>query len=157
MVFPKMLLRVLLIFLTTFFLAPLANAQWSIVSVSSTQMEEQTSDVSIDFWLHITIKNVSNKTLYIWGQNGFYLVESFIKKGKNQIWERRNTEICGTTGEPTWQEVRAGEEIKLRRRQSLKDVGDSMMLTFQTSNRPDGIRQNSEVLLGSFEIPKPKS
>jgi hypothetical protein len=135
-------------------LATPAFAQWTIKSVSSTKMEKQTSKVSTDFWLHIAIKNDSAKTLYIWGQRGFHIVEAFIKDTETQVWERQNMGICGTMGEPSWQPVKAGQEIKLLRREAVDDIGNSMMLTFQTSTRPDGMRRNSEVLLGAFEIPE---
>ena len=57
-------------------------------------------------------------------------------------------------GEPSWQPVKAGQEIKLLRREAVNDIGKSMMLTFQTSLQPNGMRRNSEVLLGGFEIPE---
>lgn len=150
-------MKTLFVLILSFFLSPLTFAQWSIQSVSATKMEKQTSKVSIDFWLHITIKNDSDDSLYIWGQRGFHIVESFIKDSKSQVWERRNISICGTMGAPSWQEVKAGQEIKVIRREAVGDVGKEMMLTFQSAVSPDGMRRNSEVLLGAFKIPGPVS
>jgi hypothetical protein len=150
----KTIAKPLLIFFAAFLLGTPVFGQWSIKSISSTKMEKQTSKVSTDFWLHITIKNDSKETLYIWGQRGFHIVEAFIKNSETQVWERQNMGICGTMGEPSWQPVKAGQEVKLLRRESVGDIGKSMMLTFQASIRPDGMRINSDVLLGAFEIPK---
>lgn len=146
-------MKVVIILILSFLLGTPTFAQWSIKSVTSTKMKKQTSKVSQDFWLHITIKNDSEKTRYIWGQRGFHIVAAFIKDTETQVWERQNIGICGTMGEPSWQAVKAGQEIKLLRREAVDDIGKSMMLTFQASMRPDGMRRNSEVLLGAFKIP----
>jgi hypothetical protein len=146
-------MKTLLILTATLLLASPSHAQWSIVSVSSSEMEKQTTKTTTDFWLNITIKNDSDKKHYIWGQRGFHIIESFIKSADSQTWERQNIGICGTMGEPSWQPVEPGAEIKLTRRLSTKDIGNSLMLTFQMSPTPNGVRENSEVLLGSFVIP----
>ena len=148
------IIKSLLVISATLLLSPSSFAQWSILSTSSVKMEKQTSDSSKDFWLHVTIKNDSKETQYIWGQRGFHIIEAFIKNAKSKVWERQNMGICGTMGEPSWQEVMPGQEIKILRREAVTDVGKDMMLTFQASSSPNGRLKNSEVLLGSFNIPK---
>ena len=130
-----------------------AAAQWSIVSTTAEPLEKHTSSVSEDFWLRITLRNDSDRTLYIWGQAGFHIVEAYIKDPKSMDWERQNMGICGTAGELAWQPVKAGEEIKLLRREDVRDAGRSMMLTFQAASSPDASRIGTEILLGDFKIP----
>ena len=131
-----------------------AFSQWSIVSTTAEPMAEQTSKESHDFWLHITLRNDSNRELFIWGQRGFHLVEAFIKDPQSKVWERKNIVICGSAGGLSWQSVKAGEEIKLLRREASRDTGRSMMLTFRMAYAPDTSRDSgAEILLGDFIIP----
>lgn len=117
-------------------------------------MEKQTSDVSTDFWLHVTIKNTSDDAQYVWGQRGFYIVEAFIKNPDSQVWERQNVVICGTSGDPDWHMVESGQEIKLVRREAVDDIGKSMILTFNCVPTPVKLHRGAETLLGPFKIPE---
>lgn len=131
-----------------------AFSQWSIVSVTAERNQVLPSKVSEDMFLRIALRNDSDRTLYIWGQSGYYQVEAFIKDSKSMVWERKNSWMCGTAGEPSWQPVEAGREIKVLRREAIRDAGRSMMLTFRMAYSPIvDATGGSEILLGEFKIP----
>lgn len=127
-------------------------AEWTVVSTSATAFkpEEQTSKVSDDFWLHITLRNDSKVVQYIQGlRPGWFMVEAFIRSRQSGIWERQNTWVDQKL---EWIAIKPGEEIKLLRRQSVTDIGLPMMLTFSRS-LSTGDHTGTIVLLDQFTVP----
>ena len=126
-------------------------AEWTVVSTSATAFkpEEQTSKVSDDFWLHITLRNDSKKVQYIQGlRPSWFMIEAFVRSRQSGIWERQN---IGVDQKLEWIAIKPGEEIKLTRRQSVSDIGLPMMLTFSPALSEAGSRDI--VLLDQFTVP----
>ena len=113
-------------------------------------MEKQTRKISKDFWLEITLRNDFKETLYIQGIHPkWYMIEAYIKHPNNAVWERQNT---GVNRKLEMLPVKAGEEIKTVRREAIKNIGSSVMLTFlmaYTNNDNVALR----ILLDGFTIP----
>ena len=132
-----------------------ADAQWEIRRVEAQPMEAQTSEVSEDFWLRLTLRNTSKKVIYVQGiEPNWFMIEAFIRKGPDAVWERQNT---GVDRELVMIPVAPGDEIVSVRRESVADIGKSMMLTFLVAHSPRDT-SGSRVLLGDFKIPAlPKS
>ena len=127
-------------------------AEWTVVSSSATAFkpEEQTSKVSEDFWLHITLRNDSKVVQYIQGlRPGWFMVEAFIRSRQSGIWERQNIWVDQKL---EWIAIKPGEEIKLTRRQSVADIGLPMMLTFSRS-LSTGDHTGTIVMLDQFTVP----
>ncbi len=135
--------------LTCFTVTP-CSAQWKITDVESTPMEQQTSKDAVDFWLECTIRNDSNKTLFVQGISpDWFMVESFVRNRNETAWLRQN---IGVDRILEMLPVAAGADFKIRRRESTETIGDSMLLTFLTSHsREDG---GSRILLGPFQVPE---
>jgi hypothetical protein len=134
--------------------APALAAEWTVASTSSTAFkpEEQTSKVSDDFWLHITLRNDSNVVQYIQGlRPSWFMIEAFVRPLQSGIWERQNTDVDQKL---EWIAIKPGEEIKLTRRQSVADIGLPMMLTFNRSFST-GDHKGTIVLLDQFTVPAP--
>jgi hypothetical protein len=130
------------------------GADWKIVSIHAMAFkpEEQTSKDGQDFWLNITLRNDSKVTQYIKGlPPNWFLVEAFIRRPQSEIWERQN---IWYDRKLTWIPIKPGEEIKLRRRESLADAGLPMKLTFARALSA-GDRNGSIILLDPFTIPSP--
>ena len=126
------------------------QAQWEIVRAEAKPLEKQTSAVSEDFWLHVVIRNATEKTLYVQGMGQWYMIEAFIKNSSDAVWNRQNT---GVDRELTMVPVAPGEEIVSVRREAVLNIGKSMMLTFQMAfSQHEEI--GSRVLLGEFKIPE---
>lgn len=129
-------------------------ADWIIVSTRATALkpEEQTSKDNQDFWLNITLRNDSKATQYIRGlKPNWFLVEAYIRRPQSGVWERQG---IGVDRELTWIAIKAGEEIKLTRRQSNADAGLPMMLTFSRA-LSDGDHTGSNIVLDQFKVPSP--
>ena len=145
------MIRVLLLFFAGLFCsAPCCFSQWAVSAVKSVKMEKQTSRVSEDFWLEITVRNTSDRVLYLQGISPrWYMVESFIRKPESAVWERQNT---GVDQKLEMLPVKANEEIKILRREALKNIGRPVMLTLRmaySEHDADG----SVILLDAFKIP----
>ena len=130
--------------------APCCFSQWIVVGTKAAKMEEQTSRVSEDFWLHITLRNTSTGILYIQGIHPqWYMVESYIKNPQGAVWEKQNV---GIDQKLQMLPVKPGEEIKILRRESLKHVGRPMILTFRMAHS-EYDSSGSQILLDAFSIP----
>ena len=129
-------------------------AEWTVVSTSAAAFkpEDQTSKVSDDFWLQITLRNDSKVVQYIQGlRPSWFLIEAFVRSRQSGIWERQNT---GFDRKLEWIAIKPGEEIKLTRRQAVADIGLPMMLTFSRSFSTGDYR-GTIVLLDPFTVPEP--
>ncbi len=147
--------------LTLFLAVPtVCFGQWTITSVRSTPMEQSgdkqsasqvtASQEAADFLLDCTIRNESDRTLYVQGMAPeWFLVEAFTAAKGDSVWERQNT---GVDRELSMLPVAAGADIKVRRRESRRRIGDSMLLTFMMSHSESDA--GARVLLGPFRIPK---
>lgn len=129
-------------------------SQWAITKTEAKKTDERSFVENGDFVLEITLRNESSETLYVQGiRPGFYMVEAYIRNPKGAVWERQN---IGVDQKLEMLPVKAGGEIKLVRRESLKHVGRSMMLTFLMAHSEHDQRC-SQILVGDFQIPAPPS
>ena len=114
-------------------------------------MDRQTNQTSAEQWLELTLRNETDHTLFIQGArpNG-YMVESFILRKNNTVWQRQSV---GVDRDLEMLPVGPNQEIKVLRRESLKNIGSQVMLTFLTSDSKQG--SGSRVLLGPIQIPAP--
>jgi hypothetical protein len=132
------------------FSAPCCLAQWAVVGTKAAKMEEQTSRVSENFWLHITLRNTSTGILYIQGIHPkWYMVESYIKKPQGAVWEKQNV---GIDQKLQMLPVKPGEEIEILRREALKHVGLPMILNFRMAYS-EYDSSGLQILLDAFNIP----
>ena len=113
-------------------------------------MEPPASNASGDFWLEVTLRNSSSRTMYLPGLSPrWYLVESFTKDPTGAVWERQNV---GVDQPLQMLPVRAGEDITIRKREALTHVGWPVMLTFRVAySEHDQTR--TTILLDVFTIP----
>lgn len=143
--------RLFLISVAAFLIsAPCCLAQWAFVGAKAAKMEGQTSRVAEDFWLHITLRNTSTAILFIQGIHPqWYMVESYIKKAEGAVWEKQT---IGIDQALQLLPVKPGEEIKILRREALKNIGRPMILTFRTAHSEHD-SSPSQILLDAFNIP----
>ena len=79
------------------------------------------------------------------------MVEAFIKI-EGSVWEKQNTAI---DRDLKLLPVNPGDEIKIVRRESAKNIGHLMLLTFSMAHS-DKVKSGSQILVGEFPIPGPK-
>ena len=143
------------------FVANIALAEWEILEVrTSPYTREGNYKGPAEMSLSIKIRNTSDRSVLIWGQDWgsnhkFYLIESFIQGRTNMVWERQNAGMCGSTGKIGWIEVKAGESFQSGSVIFREYVGRQMLLTFRRAYSQFDAK-GSEVLLGPFKIPEPK-
>jgi hypothetical protein len=133
-------------------------AEWEIVSAATKPFERESYNGPPEIQLDISIRNISDRDVLIWGQTfgtdeHFYLIESFIQNSDNKVWERQNAGMSGSFGKIGWIAVKPGQKIKTTRGLYKKYEGKNMILTFRRAYSK-GDAKGEEVLLGPFIIPK---
>ena len=145
-------MKTILFLLTLLCSSTSSFSQWTIVKTEGKNTDERSFVENGDFVLEITLRNESPDTLYVQGiRPEWYMVEAYIKSPKGVVWERQN---IGVDQQLEMLPVKAGGEIKLVRRESLKHAGRSMMLTFLMAHSANDQR-GSQILVGDFQIPAP--
>ena len=114
-------------------------------------MDAQNSGDPLDFWLHVKITNTSADTLYVQGiKPEWFFVEAYIKAANEIVWERQN---IGIDQPLEMLPIQPGTVIELKRRESQRDIGKLMLLTFIMSHSQYD-EKGTRILLGEFTIPK---